>query len=59
MTLPTDPTKPPGAARAAQTKPPVQSQSQSLAGIRELLSLLREIVDRLEDRIDHLDQPRS
>jgi len=56
MTLPTDPTTGPG-ARPAHTAAPVQSQS--LAGIRELLSLLRELVERLEDRIDHLEQPRG
>jgi hypothetical protein len=54
MTLPTDPTGGPGIVRAAA---PAPAQTQSLAGIRELLSLLRELVDRLEDRIDHLEQP--
>jgi hypothetical protein len=55
MTLPTDPTGGPDIVRA-QAKS--SAQPQSLAGIRELLSLLRELVDRLEDRIDHLEQPR-
>jgi hypothetical protein len=32
-------------------------EPRSLAGIRELISLLRELVDRLEDRIEQLEHP--
>jgi hypothetical protein len=60
MTLPTDPTSGGGAAapelRAASLSAPAPGD---LAGIRELLSLLRELVDRLEDRIEHLAEGKG
>jgi hypothetical protein len=53
MTLPTDPTA------GGYPAPCPAPTSGELAGIRELLSLLRELVDRLEDRIDHLAEGKG
>ena len=53
MTIPTDPTA--GGLEGPCPAPP----AGELAGIRELLSLLRELVDRLEDRIDHLGEGKG
>jgi hypothetical protein len=49
MTLPTDPTS--GAGGSERRPAPLAGE---LAGIRELLLLLRDLVDRLEDRIEQL-----
>jgi|HubBroStandDraft_5_1064220.scaffolds.fasta_scaffold2059767_2 hypothetical protein len=55
MTLPTDPT----AGGGGPDLIPRTVSSSELAGIRELLLLLRDLVDRLEDRIEHLAESKG
>jgi hypothetical protein len=51
MTLPTDPTPSGGGPEIIV---PATASPASLAGIRELISLVRELIDRIEDRVEQL-----
>jgi hypothetical protein len=51
MTLPTDPTPSgPGPTDIIA----VESTSATLSGIRELISVVRDLIDRIEDRVEQL-----
>jgi hypothetical protein len=54
MTLPTDPTQSGGGGPRPVLPTGHPPSDSALAAIRELLSVMRDLIDRLEDRINHL-----
>jgi hypothetical protein len=58
--LPTDPTPAPDAVvlrEAAAKAAPSPTRDHQFGGLRELISLMRELIDRLDDRMDQLERP--
>ena len=56
--LPTDPTASTDVAVMREAAAaPAPTRDHQFGGLRELISLMRELIDRLDDRMDQLERP--